>query len=233
MTPADSDVTGDGPEVDPDPDADLDSTDLDSAEFEDGAGEEDRRAEPADERPGLGAKLPVVALSAAVALVVAAATVAVWFGISWVRAANDDGLAYSGTRDEVDRVARAAIRTMNTLDYRKLDEGLGNWADATTGTLHDEIVKLTEENKQQLRDAKSVTSAEVRSSAVRELDDRAGKATVIAAIRTTVKTGDKEPVEKYQRIEATLARTDAGWKLEGLGEVAYVQPRAQTPPPSK
>ncbi|MPZ85569.1 MAG: hypothetical protein GEV28_36390 [Actinophytocola sp.] len=230
MTPADSDsdVTSDVDELDADG---LDGADA-AGDDADGA-DADGRAEPADKQPGLGAKLPVIALSAAVALLVAAATVAVWFGISWMRASNDDGLAYSGTRDEVDRVARAAIVTMNTLDYRKLDAGLGNWADATTGTLHDEIVKLTDQNKQQLKDAKSVTSAEVRSSAVRELDDRAGKATVIAAIKTTVQTGDKKPVEKYQRIEATLAKTDAGWKLEGLGEVAYVQPQAQTPPPSK
>ncbi|HEY0451354.1 hypothetical protein [Actinophytocola sp.] len=186
----------------------------------------DEAVEPAPAEPGgPRSNLPVIALSAAVALLVAAATVAVWFGISWMRASGDDGLAYSGTRDEVDRVARAAIVTMNTLDYRKLDQGLGNWADATTGTLHDEIVKLTAQNKQQLKDAKSVTSAEVRSSAVKELDDRAGKATVIAAIKATVSTGGKKAVDKYQRIEATLAKTDTGWKLEGLGEVAYVQPR--------
>jgi Mce-associated membrane protein len=170
-------------------------------------------------------RLPTILLGAAVALLVAAATVAVWFGMSWFRAANDDGLEYSRTREEVDRVARAAIQTMNTLDYRKLDQGLADWSDATTGALHDEITKLTEENKQQLREAKSVTSAQVRSSAVRELDDRSGRAVVIAAVKITVSTGGGEPVDKYQRIEASLVRDgDAGWKLDGIGKVPYAQP---------
>ncbi|OLF16534.1 hypothetical protein BU204_16650 [Actinophytocola xanthii] len=164
-------------------------------------------------------------MGAAVALLVAAASVAVWFGVSWFNAANDDGLEYSRTRDEVDRVARAAIQTMNTLDYRKLDQGLADWSDATTGALHAEISKLSEENKQQLRDAKSVTSAQVRSSAVRELDERSGKAVVIAAVKITVSTGGGEPVDKYQRIEASLVRTEeAGWKLDGIGKVPYAQP---------
>ena len=54
-----------------------------------------------------------------VALVVAAAAVAGWFGVAWFNAANDDSLAYSQARDEVNRVGQAAIVTMNTLDYRK------------------------------------------------------------------------------------------------------------------
>jgi len=176
------------------------------------------------EAPSPRSALPTIVLSAAVALLVAAVAVAGWFGVAWFNAANDDGLTYSSSRDEVDRVARAAIVTMNTLDYRKLDQGLANWSDATTGALHDEITKLTAENKQQLMEAKSVTKAVVRSSAVRELDERAGKATVIAAIKTTVSTGGGEPTDKYQRIEASLVRTDAGWKLDGIGKVPYAQP---------
>ncbi|HEX2132534.1 MAG TPA: hypothetical protein VHH15_13345 [Actinophytocola sp.] len=194
--------------ADPDADADALARDLDEL----------AAAKPA------GSKLPAVVLTAAVALLVASVAVAGWFGVAWFQAANDDGLEYSRTRDEVDRVARAAIVTMNTLDYRDLDAGLANWSDATTGALHDEITKLGEEQKQALRDAKSVTSAEVRSSAVKELDARAGKATVIAAVKITVATGGGEPADKYQRLEASLARTDAGWKLDGIGQVPYAQP---------
>jgi Mce-associated membrane protein len=172
-----------------------------------------------------GPRFPVIALSVAVALVVAATAVAGWFGVAWFRASNDDGLAYSGKRDEVDRVARAAIVTMNELDYRKLDEGLSNWADATTGPLHDEITSLTADKKKQLTDAKPITSAKITSSAVKELDDRGGKATVIAAIEKTVQTGNGKPQPSYQRIQATLTRTADGWKLETLGPVPYAQPQ--------
>lgn len=188
--------------------------------------EVERDAPAADEpehRSGLGPKLPVIALTTAVALVVAAATVAVWFGVAWLRAANDDGLAYSGTRDEVDRVAQSGIVTMNTLDYRSLDEGLANWADATTGALYDEISKVTDDQKQALKDAKSVSSATVSASAVKELDDRAGRAEVIASIKKVGSVGDQEPATTYQRILATLVRTDGGWKLENVVPLTSAQ----------
>jgi Mce-associated membrane protein len=179
----------------------------------------------AGEKPGRSSQLPAIALSVSIALVVAAAAVAAWFGVAWFNASNNDDLGFSGKRDEVDRIARTAIETMNTLDYRKLDDGLANWSDATTGPLHDEIAGLTADKKKQLKDAKPVTSAKITSSAVKELDDRGGKATVIAAIEKTVQTGNGQAQPSYQRIQATLTRTADGWKLENLGPVPYAQPQ--------
>jgi Mce-associated membrane protein len=215
--------TDGGTDGDTDPDVDLDA-ENDETDADIDADSADDTVDDATE-PGRVSKLPVIALSAAVALVVAAATVAGWFGIAWFQAANDDSLSFSGTRDEVDRVARAAIVTMNTLDYRKLDDGLANWADTTTGPLHDEIANLTPDKKKQLKAAKPVTSAKVTSSAVKDLDDRGGKATVIAAIEKNVQTGNGKPQPSYQRIQATLTRTKDGWKLENLGPVPYAQPQ--------
>jgi Mce-associated membrane protein len=221
--------TDGGTDGDTDPDVDLDAendeTDADADIDADSADDTVDDAVDDAVAPGRVSKLPVIALSAAVALVVAAATVAGWFGIAWFQAANDDSLSFSGTRDEVDRVARAAIVTMNTLDYRKLDDGLANWADTTTGPLHDEIANLTPDKKKQLEAAKPVTSAKVTSSAVKDLDDRGGKATVIAAIEKNVQTGNGKPQPSYQRIQATLTRTKDGWKLENLGPVPYAQPQ--------
>jgi len=196
--------------------------DTDAATEAGTAGEPDGAAE---ERAGRSSKLPVIALSVAIALVVAAAAVAAWFGIAWFNASGNENVEFSGKRDEVDRVARAAIVTMNELDYRKLDEGLANWADATTGPLHDEIAGLTADKKKQLTDAKPVTKAKITSSAVKELDDRGGKATVIAAIEKSVQTGNGKAQTSYQRIQATLTRTKDGWKLENLGPVPYAQPQ--------
>jgi Mce-associated membrane protein len=212
MTSADSDTGEDtGRDIELDADTDADTIDEPVAE-------PDAADKPAS-------RWPTIALSVSIALVVAAAAVAVWFGVAWFKASNDDGIAFSGNRDEVDRVARAAIVTMNTLDYRKLDEGLSNWADATTGPLHDEITGLTQDKKKQLTDAKPVTSAKITSSAVKELDDRGGKATVIAAIEKTVQTANGKPQQTFQRISASLTRTKDGWKLDNLGPVAYAQPR--------
>lgn len=213
MTSADSDTGRDTGAAD----STADSVDDDFAPEPDA---DDNIGEPARER-----RLPAVVLTVAVALLVAAVAVAGWFGVAWFRAANDDGLAYSKTRDEVDRVARAAVRTVNELDYRDLDAGLTNLADATTGSLHDEIANLTDGQKQQIKDAKLITTARVTASAVKELDDRGGKATVLVALEKSVATAGKEAKSGPLRTSATLQRTKDGWKLDGIGMVPFAQPR--------
>lgn len=197
--------------------------------------------DPAAERaPGLRGPL-----LAAVALVVVAAGFAVWSFVAWSSAGDDVAAAeqrrtdararlealrtggdldFARTRDELSDTARTAIVTMNTLDYRKLDEGLADWADATTGELHDQIVGLTGDKRRQLADQQPVTSATVKSLAVKELDARAGTATVLAATRKSVATGGGEPKTTFERFQATLTDTDDGWKLDSLSQVAYQEP---------
>jgi Mce-associated membrane protein len=160
-------------------------------------------------------------LLTAIALVVAAALVAVWFGVAWVKAGSDDSLGRAKVRDEVDRVARAAIVTFNTIDYRKADEGLNSWEAASTGPLHDEVVGRRSSGKQAIEAAKNVTTANVLSLAVTELNEFDGTATVIAALHVTITPEGKEPVPKYQRVQGALQRTGDGWKLANL---AYVDP---------
>lgn len=206
------------------------SADADAAGTPEADTPEPEEAAESDAAPASPPRLPTIVLTAAVALLVAAIAVAGWFGVAWYQASNDDGLKYSATREEVDRVARAAIQTMNTLDYRELDDGLANWADATTGTLHAEVTRLSENDKKSLRDAKWVASSEVRSLAVRELDERSGKAVVIAAVETTVSIGGAEPKTDFKRVEGTLLRTETGWKLDLLAPVQSAQPAA---PPSR
>lgn len=164
---------------------------------------------------------PTIVLAGALALAVAAGAVAVWFGVQWINASNDDSLAYSRVRDDVTRVATAAVITVNSLDYRTVDEDLQNWADATTGTLHDEIEGIDEATRKTATDSKSVGSAKVHSLAVRELDERAGTAIVIAAVQLDVTVEGQEPVAKYQRLEATMTRVDGVWKLESIGQVPF------------
>lgn len=169
-------------------------------------------------------KLPKVLLTAAVALVVAAAAVAGWFGVAWFNASNDDSLAYSQVRDEVNRVGVAAVVTMNSLDYNKVDEGLKDWEAATTGALHDEVVKGKKTSRDAIVAAQSVTKATPLSSAVAELDDRAGQASILVALRVNVTVKGEEPKDKYMRLAAKLQRTEDGWKLYEIGQVPYLQP---------
>jgi Mce-associated membrane protein len=174
---------------------------------------------PQDESP-----LPRLFLTAAVALVVAATAVAGWFGVAWINAANDDSLAFSQSRDEVNRVGQAAITTMNTLDYRKVDQGLKDWESATTGDLHNQIVKGRASSRDAIIQAQSVTKATPLSSAVSELDDRAGQASVLVALKVNVAVKGQQPADKFMRLEGKLQRTADGWKLYEIGQVPYLQP---------
>jgi Mce-associated membrane protein len=169
-------------------------------------------------------RLPQLSLTAAVALLVAAAAVAGWFGVSWASAAGDDSLSYSRVRDEVNRVGQAAIVTMNNLDYRKVDQGLKDWETATTGALHNEIVQGKQQSRDAIVQAQSVTKATVLSSAVSELDDRAGQASVLVALKVNVAVKGQEPADKYMRLSGKLQRTQDGWKLYEIGQVPYLQP---------
>ena len=178
----------------------------------------------ADEQAERESKLPKILLTAAVALVVAAAAVAGWFGVAWFNAANDDSLSYSRVRDEVNRVGVAAVVTMNTLDYRKVDQGLKDWESATTGALHDEVIKGKKTSRDAIVAAQSVTKATPLSSAVSELDDRAGQASILVALKVHVTVKGEEPTDKYMRLAAKLQRTEDGWKLYEIGRVAYLQP---------
>lgn len=171
-----------------------------------------------------GARLPQLLLTGAVALVVAATAVAGWFGVSWIRAANDDSLSFSQTRDEVNRVGQAAIVTMNNLDYRKVDQGLKDWETATTGDLHNEILKGKKSSRDAIVAAQSVTQATVLSSAVSELDDRAGQASVLVALKVHVTVKGQQPTDKFMRLSGKLQRTGDGWKLYQIGQVPYLQP---------
>lgn len=172
-------------------------------------------------------KAPQAMLVGAVALLVAAAAVAGWFGVSWFNSANDDSLAFSKTRDEVNRVGQAAIVTMNTLDYRTVDQGLADWEAATTGTLHEEVVKGKKSSRDAIVAAQSVTKASVLSSAVSELDDRAGQASILVALKVNVTVKGQQPTDKFMRLAGKLQRTDDGWKLYEIGQVPYLQPGQQ------
>ncbi|MGH3864470.1 hypothetical protein [Actinokineospora sp.] len=172
-----------------------------------------------DEQPARRRLNPFVLV--ALGLVVVSAAAAVWFGVAWVKAANDDDLELSRMRDEVTRVGGQAIITFNTLDYRRVDEDLDRWLNASIGPLHDEVVGRRETSKTAIQQAKTVTSARVLKSAVTDLRDREGKAILIAAIRIDVTPEGKPTTSKYQRIQGTLERTDAGWKLSGVGFVPF------------
>ena len=172
-------------------------------------------AEPEKERRRLP-RDPV--LLVAVALTVVAAACAGYFGRSWYAAAHDDSLAYSRDRDAVLRAAEQGVQNMNTLDYRKVDQGLASWEDSSTGDLRQELVQGRAQFAAQVRQAQTVTTAKILDGAVTELDDRVGKAGVIVAVQITVTPSSGTPTTKQSRMRAQLTRTPSGWKLSALGQ---------------
>ncbi|MEU2429265.1 hypothetical protein ABZ611_07025 [Streptomyces sp. NPDC007861] len=157
-------------------------------------------------------------LIAAVALAVAAAGWAGLSGWSWYAAAHDDAAAYAHERDRVLAAAEQAVQNMNTLDHRDVARGLDRWEDSSTGDLHGQLVDGRGQFEKQIKEARTVTTAKVLSGAVSELDERAGRASVMVALRITVTAPKGEPAAKESRLLGELTRTPEGWKLSALGQ---------------
>jgi Mce-associated membrane protein len=134
---------------------------------------------------------------------------------------EDDATAIRTARDEALTAGREAVTTMNTLDYRTVEANLDEWERVSTGALHAELVSGREQSRSAVTAAKSVTKASVLSSGVTEVDEQAGTASVLVALRVNVVVGGAEPTDKYVRMRGTLSRTGGEWKLDSLEQVAY------------
>jgi Mce-associated membrane protein len=201
--------------------ADAGETEVEDGEGDSGGGSAEEGSDGEAAEKASRRRLPRLSdpvLLVATVLVVAAAACAGYFGWSWYGAAHDDSLAYSRDRDAVLRAAEQGVQNMNTLDYRKVDQGLATWEASSTGDLHQELVQGRAQFAQQVRAAKTVTSAKILDAAVTELDDRAGKAGAIVAVQITVTPPTGSPATKQSRMRAQLTRTRSGWKLSALGQ---------------
>jgi len=166
--------------------------------------------------PRLRSSDPVLLVATVFAVVAAAC--AGYFGWDWYGAAHDGSLAYSRDRDAVLRAAEQGVQNMNTLDYRAVEQGLASWEESSTGDLHQQLVQGRARFTQQVRLARTVTTAKILDGAVTELDDRAGKAGAIVAVQVTVTPPTGAPATKQSRMRAQLTRTPSGWKLSALGQ---------------
>ncbi|MEU3059547.1 hypothetical protein AB0P12_10480 [Streptomyces subrutilus] len=159
-------------------------------------------------------------LAAALALTLVAGGFAAWAAQDWYGASHDESAAYAVQRDRALAAAEQAVQNLNTLDHAKVDQGLDLWESSTTGDLHDQLVQGRTEFAKQVKTAKTVTTARVLSGAVTELDDRAGRARVLVALRITVKAADDKSSDKDSRMLGELTRSGGQWKLSALGQAA-------------
>ncbi|MFD9790979.1 hypothetical protein ACFWXK_08510 [Streptomyces sp. NPDC059070] len=186
----------------------------------------------------------------AVTLLTAASALgcAVWTGGSWYAAAHDERAAFAAARDEVLQAGEQGVQNMNTLDQGDLAHGLDLWEESATGDLLKELKDSRTRFEQQVRAAGTTTTAEVLSGAVTELDERAGRARVMVALRITVVAPDRTSAKggastskgsagdgsgtKDSRMLGELTRTPEGWKLSRLGQAPVGDAVAPTPAPS-
>jgi Mce-associated membrane protein len=148
------------------------------------------------------------------ALVVAAAFCG-WSGWSYHQSARSGSVRFAEARDQVQRAGRQEIATLNTLDPRLSDAGLGRWLNASTGALRDELRRTSARNRQKVARAQVSAEGTVTDLAVTELDTRAGTAQVIATVQVDLGSRGTE----RKRFTAVLARTSSGWKLSALTAV--------------
>ena len=155
----------------------------------------------------------------ALVLVVLAAAFAGWAGLSWYSAAHAGPSASAQLRDRVLQAGEQAVQNFNTLDYRKVTQGLALWEQSSTGTLHDEIVAGHAQFARDIQQTKTVTTARILDGALTSLNARSGTANIIVALQITVTPVKGAPVTKQSRLAGRLTRTTAGWKLSALGAV--------------
>jgi Mce-associated membrane protein len=189
-------------------DADTDVTQPDGA------------PEPKPE-PAARSRVPIVTaaivLAACLAFVVAAVVV-------FATRDNSSGSNDANVRDTVLQQARQDIVVLNTMDYRDVDAGLKRWADASTGTLHNQVVRATAVEKQHLTQAKSVASAKVVAAAITSLDVADGSASIIASVDVTVKHSDGKSNVNRERLKGQMTRVGSVWKVGSLGQVPVSSP---------
>jgi len=158
-------------------------------------------------------------LATALVLVVVAAAFAGWAGWSWYSAPHAGPPASAQLRDQALQAGEQAVQNFNTLDYRKVAQGLSLWEQSSTGPLHDQIMAGRAQFIRQIQQTKTVTTARILDGALTSLNARAGTASLIVAVQITVTPASGSPVTKQSRLAGRLTRVGGGWKLSALGQV--------------
>lgn len=166
------------------------------------------------------------------ALVLVAVTVAGWFGVSWYQAAHDKSLAVSMDRDAVLRDAQRAMLTLNTLDYRHVQDGLALWEQFATGSLLNQLRSNHDSYVKAIIDSSTVSNATVLHAAVASLDERAGAAQVLVGVDVTSQIDKGDPSCAHRRVRLDMVRLGDGWKVAMLEPVGETYSEAGPCPPA-
>lgn len=168
----------------------------------------------------------LIAIMAMVAVLVVGAVVAIVVATSGDRDGGGEAAPTSTpnaaeartarARDDALADGRAAVEVFNTLDHRHVDEDLDRWESVATGALLTQLTEGRASAAAQIRQVKSVTTAEILDAALSEFDEAKGTATLLAAVSVEVTVPDQDPTTKRLRIVAVLDRDGGEWKVSDL-----------------
>jgi Mce-associated membrane protein len=180
--------------------------------------------------PSLRGPLRTAILAVAVVAVVAFAATG-WFGVSWYRAAHGKSLAVGVDRDAVLADAQRAMVTLNTLDYRRVQDGLTLWEQSTTGSLLSQLRANRDAYAQAITASAAVTTAMVLDAAVASLNERAGTAEVLVGVDVTSQSEQGDPSCAHRRVRLDMIRAGNTWKVGTLAPVGdgYSEPGPCSP----
>jgi Mce-associated membrane protein len=186
-------------------------------------------------RTALGRTLPggplrTAILAAAVVAVVAFAAMG-WFGVSWYRAAHDTSLSLGMDRDAVLRDAQRSTLTLNTLDYRRVQDGLTLWEQSAAGSLLAQLRANRNTYARAITDSAATTTAQVLDAAVASLNEGAGTAQVLVGVDVTSQADQGDPSCVHRRVRLDMIRVGGGWKVGTLAPVGDVYSEPGPCPP--
>ncbi|MGH3770406.1 MAG: hypothetical protein ACRDRW_03250 [Pseudonocardiaceae bacterium] len=181
-------------------------------------------------RAFLGGPLRAATLVVAVVAVVTF-TAAGWFGASWYWVAHDKSLALGMDRDAVLRDAQRATLTLNTLDYRRVQDGLTLWEQSATGALLTQLRANRSTYARAITDSTTTSIAKVLDAAVASLDERSGIAQVLVGVDVTSASEQGDPSCTHRRVRLEMIRAGDAWKAGTLAAVgdAYSEPGPCSP----
>lgn len=177
-----------------------------------------------------GRALPGAPLRTAIRVVAVVALLAVaaagWFGVSWYRAAHDKSLAVGMARDAVLRDAQRATLTLDTLDYRQVQDGLSLWEQSAAGSLLAQLRASRNTYARAITDSTATSSARVLDAAVASLDERSGTAQVFVGVDVAAQSEKDDPSCTHRRVRLEMIRVGDTWKVAALVPVgdAYSEP---------
>jgi Mce-associated membrane protein len=171
-----------------------------------------------------GGPLRAITLAMAVLAVVSFAA-AGWFGLSWYRAAHDESLALGMVREAVLQDSQQAAFTLNSLDYRSVQDGLTLWEQSAAGSLLTELQANRNTYVGAITESKTITTAKVLDTAIATLDERSGTAQALVGIDVTSQTDQRDPSCVHRRIRLDMIRVGDAWKVATLVPVGAVYPK--------